>query len=82
MMVDDLINVRLGKWRVGEANIDRPFVFSLCTDAAAEGLSGERDKLYWRSGLILGMQNVERLGEAGDNSGRSWLVDLEIILLA
>lgn len=25
MMIDDLINVRLGKWRVGEANTDRLF---------------------------------------------------------
>jgi len=61
-------------WGNGELEKPTPtgcFIFSLCTDAAAEGLSGERDKLYWRSGLLLGMQNVERLGEAGDDSGRS-----------
>lgn len=61
MMINDLINARLGKWRFGEANTDRLFVFLLCIGSAAEGLFGERDKLHSGPKLILGMH--DGLGE-------------------
>lgn len=69
MMIDDLINVRQGKWRVGEANNDRLFVFSLCTGSAAEELFSERDKHHSERKLILGMHDVVALEKLGHDSG-------------